>query len=268
MKQLKDMFTLEGKVAIITGAAGNIGIVHAETLAELGCKLILVDIIEEKVKEIAEDISKRYNAEAIGIKIDLSDEESIKEAFQQAFETLGRIDILINNAQFTCEGDNAPVETYDPKIWNRTMEVNVTGAFLCSKHAIKYMHGGGVILNMGSVMGVIAPDRRIYDGSGYEGKPMNSPLVYTASKASIIGLTKYLAVDFAKKNIRVNCISPAGFEDEGQTELFKSKYKEKIPMERIANKEELKGAVAFLCTNASSFVTGHNLILDGGMSSW
>ena len=199
--------------------------------------------------------------------MDLFSKSSISEVFQNIFDEFGRINILINNAQFSCQGDTEPIETFDQEVWNKTMEVNVTGTFLCCQQAIKYMAERGVILNMGSIMGVIAPDRRIYDGSVYEGKQMNSPLVYTTSKAAIIGLTKYLAVDLAKRKIRVNCISPAGFES-GQSELFKSKYQDKIPLGRMADKEELKGIVLYLCSDASSFVTGHNFILDGGMSVW
>lgn len=267
MKLLKELFDLSGKVAVITGAAGNLGIVYAETLAELGCNIVLTDILEDKAKDLAKNISERFSVKAIGIKMDLFSKESINFTFDNVVNKMGKIDILVNSAQFGCEGDTNPVETFDKDIWNKTMEINVTGTFLCCQAAINRMADGGVILNMGSIMGVIAPDRRIYEGSNYGGKLMNSPLVYTTSKAGVIGLTKYLAVDFAKKRIRVNCISPAGF-DSGQSELFKSKYHDKIPMARMANKEELKGAIAYLCSEASSFVTGHNLILDGGMSSW
>ena len=267
MKSLKEQFNLKDKVAIITGGAGNLGIVYAEALAEQGCDIVLVDIVEEKAKEIAKNIAEKYWVKAQGMKIDLFSKESVKNVFETVFNNMGRVDILINSAQYSCPGDTEPVETFDQDIWNKTMEINVTGTFLCCQQAIKYMKNCGAILNMGSVMGVIAPDRRIYEGSNYDGKQMNSPLVYTTSKAAIVGLTKYLAVDFAKKKIRVNCVSPAGFES-GQTELFKSKYHDKIPMNRMADKEELKGAVAYLCSDASSFVTGHNLILDGGMSSW
>lgn len=267
MKSIKEFHDLKEKVATITGAAGNLGVVHAEALAELGCNIALVDILEEKAKEIAQEIANKFNVKAIGIKIDLLSKESIQETFQKIFNEFGRIDILINSAQYAPPEDIEPVETFDKDVWDKIMAINVTGTFLCCQQAEKYMKNGGVILNMGSIMGVIAPDRRIYEGSTYEGKTMNSPLVYTTSKAAIIGLTTYLAVDWAKKGIRVNCVSPAGFES-GQTDLFKSKYHDKIPMARMANKEELKGAVAYLCSDASSFVTGHNLILDGGMSSW
>ncbi|MBT7237960.1 SDR family oxidoreductase [Candidatus Woesearchaeota archaeon] len=267
MKSLKEFHNLNGKVAIINGAAGNLGIVHAEALAELGCNIALTDIREEKAQEIAKEISDKYNIKAIGLKIDLFQKETIQETFKKIFEQLGRIDILINNAQYSPPEDIEPVETFDKDVWDKVMAINVTGTFLSCQQVEKYMTNGGTILNMGSIMGVIAPDRRIYEGSTYEGKTMNSPLVYSTSKAAIIGLTRYLAVDWAKKNIRVNCISAAGFES-GQTDLFKSKYQDKIPMARMANKEELKGAIIYLCSEASSFVTGHNLILDGGMSSW
>ncbi|MFH1376338.1 MAG: SDR family oxidoreductase [Candidatus Woesearchaeota archaeon] len=267
MKSIKELSDLNKKVAIITGAVGNLGIVHAEALAELGCNLALIDILEDKARELAQDISNRFGVKAIGLKIDLFKKESIEETFQKIHNEMGRIDILINSAQYSPPEDIEPVETFDKDVWDKVMAINVTGTFLCCQQALKYMKEGGSILNMGSIMGVIAPDRRIYEGSTYDGKQMNSPLVYSTSKAAIIGLTRYLAVDFAKKNIRVNCISAAGFES-GQTDLFKSKYKDKIPMARMANKEELKGAIAYLCSDNSSFVTGHNLILDGGMSSW
>jgi CMP-N,N'-diacetyllegionaminic acid synthase len=267
MKTLKELFDLNGKVALITGAGGNLGIVHAEALAELGCNLVLADVFEERIKIISGELMERYGVKAVPLKIDLFQKESIQEVFKKVNDLFGRLDVLVNNAQFTCPEDIETVDNFSKEVWEKVMGVNVTAVFLCCQEAIKYMKAGGVILNMSSIMGVVAPDRRIYEGSYYDGKQMNSPLVYTTSKSAIIGLTKYLAADLANRRIRVNSISPAGFES-GQSELFKSKYNNKIPLNRMANKEELKGAVAYLCSDASSFVTGHNLIMDGGMTCW
>jgi NAD(P)-dependent dehydrogenase (short-subunit alcohol dehydrogenase family) len=267
MKSIKEMMDLNGKVAIITGATGNLGMVHAESLAELGCKIVLTDIQEDELVEMVDNLSQRYDPKIVGIKMDLLDENSIKETFEKVFENLGRIDILINNAQYTCDEDLEPLETFSKEVWEKIMAVNVTGNFLCCQQAIKYMRENSSIINMSSIYGVIMPNQDIYEGMEINGRKMNSPLIYTTTKAAIIGMTKYLATTLANKKIRVNCISPGGFES-GQSEIFKERYNKKVPLGRMANKEELKGAVAYLASGSSSYVTGHNLIFDGGMSLW
>lgn len=267
MKSIKEMQDLTGKVAIITGATGELGKTHAESLAEFGCNVILTDIQEEKLKELVENLSPKYDSRIIGIKMDLFSKDSIEETFKKVFEEFGKIDILINNAQYTCDEDIEPLETFSKEVWEKIMAVNVTGNFLCCQQAIKYMEENSSIINMGSIMGVIIPDNRIYEGMEINGRKMNSPLAYTTSKFAIVGLTKYLAAELAKKKIRVNCISPGGFESS-QSESFKEKYGNKVPLGRMAKKEELKGALLYLASDASSYLTGHNLILDGGMSLW
>ena len=243
------MFDLANKVVVITGGAGLLGKMHAEAVTEAGGTAILTDVIDSDGEYC------HY--------MDVTDKSSIEEFVN----TLDKVDVLINNAAvnptMSKKKQSNRFEDFDINVWNRSLEVNLTGVFLCSQVFINKMIKNktkGVIINIASDLGVIAPDHRIYNGDV-------KPVDYSVTKHGVIGLTKYLATYFADKNIRVNSISPGGVYTN-QPEDFVERLSNLIPMNRMANVDEYKGSIVFLCSDASSYMTGHNLIVDGGRSVW
>ena len=241
-------FSLKDKVVVITGGAGLLGKMHAEAVREAGGKPILTDVID--------DGDCHY--------MDVTDKNSIGE-FVDKF--LDRVDVLINNAalnpKMSTKDETNKFEDFSLDKWNKSLEVNLTGAFLCSQVFINKMikdKTKGVVINVASDLGVIAPNQNIYDGDV-------KPVDYSVTKHAIIGLTKYLSTYFGDKNIRVNAISPGGVYTN-QSDDFVERLSKLIPMGRMANKDEYKGAIVFLCSDASSYMNGHNLILDGGRTVW
>ncbi len=271
-------FDMSGKVCVITGAAGLLGPKHAEALLDASASVVLVDInggkLEETRRQLAETYPTQYLAQYI---LDITKEEDIKNMIDLILAKFGRIDVLINNAAnnpaVTKDGsgtDFVRLENFPLDVWNKDIEVNLTGAFLMSKHIGSHMavSGGGVILNIASELGVIAPDQRIYRKPGLESdqQPVK-PVTYSVAKHGLIGLTKYLATYWADKNIRVNSLSPGGVYNN-QPEEFVRKLTDLIPIGRMADIDECKAAVLFLCSDASSFMTGANLLIDGGRTCW
>ena len=237
-------FSLKDKVVVITGGAGLLGKMHAEAVREAGGKPILTDVID--------DGDCHY--------MDVTDKNSIEEFVDKY---LDRVDVLINNAalnpKMSTKDETNKFEDFSLDKWNKSLEVNLTGAFLCSQVFINKMikdKTKGVVINVASDLGVIAPNQNIYDGDV-------KPVDYSVTKHAIIGLTKYLSTYFGDKNIRVNAISPGGVYTN-QSDDFVERLSKLIPMGRMANKDEYKGAIVFLCSEASSYMNGHNLILDGG----
>ena len=237
-------FSLKDKVVVITGGAGLLGKMHAEAVREAGGKPILTDVID--------DGDCHY--------MDVTDKNSIEEY-------LDRVDVLINNAalnpKMSTKDETNKFEDFSLDKWNKSLEVNLTGTFLCSQVFINKMikdKTKGVVINVASDLGVIAPNQNIYDGDV-------KPVDYSVTKHAIIGLTKYLSTYFGDKNIRVNAISPGGVYTN-QSDDFVERLSKLIPMGRMANKDEYKGAIVFLCSEASSYMNGHNLILDGGRTVW
>lgn len=269
-------FNLDGKVAIITGGAGLLGMKHAETIAEAGGIPVLWDINDRLVKDRSREITEKYNVSCLGMSVNIIDSVNVKNAFNEVLKNLQRIDILINNA--ANDPKVAPdesltwsrLENFSLEMWQKDIAVGLTGAFLCSREIGLYMaeHGGGVILNIASDLGVIAPDQRIYrkEGLPEEHQPVK-PVTYSVIKHGIIGLTKYLATYWTDKNIRVNSISPGGIYTN-QPEDFVKKLTGLIPMGRMAQHDEYKAAILFLVSDASSYMTGANLIIDGGRTCW
>jgi NAD(P)-dependent dehydrogenase (short-subunit alcohol dehydrogenase family) len=243
---MQKLFDLTGKTAIITGGAGLLGKKHAEAIVSAGGTAILTDIVE------CPDC----------IYMDVTDKDSI----EKVANSLSRVDILINNAALNPKmiekGENR-FEEFSLHRWNQSINVNLTGAFLCSQVFINKMvreNVRGTVINIASDLGIIAPDQRIYEEDV-------KPVDYSVTKHGVIGLTKYLSTYFAEKNIRVNCLSPAGVytnQDPG----FVKRLANLIPMGRMASVEDYKGAIVFLCSDASSYMTGANLIIDGGRTAW
>lgn len=273
---LNKIFDLSGRVAIITGGAGLLGVQHADAIAEAGGFTVLADINKEEAVKKAGIISERYHVETMGIGTDITKKSEVEAMSNTVLKRFGRIDILINNAandpkvKANEDSSLSRLENFSLEIWNQDIAVSLTGAFLCSQVVGSEMasRGGGVILNVSSDLGVIAPDQRIYfkEGLPVERQPAK-PISYSVVKHGLIGLTKYLATYWADKNIRVNAVSPGGVYT-GQPPEFIKKLSNLIPLGRMANKDEYKAAILFLISDASSYMTGANLIIDGGRSCW
>lgn len=276
MGDVLSKFNLDGKVAIITGGAGLLGVKHAEAIAEAGGIPVLWDINSQVVQERSREIAERYDVSCLGMSVDITDPENVKNGVNEVLKTLHRIDILINNAASDPKmmSDESPVckrlENLSLNIWQKDIAVGLTGAFLCSREVGSHMaeHGGGVILNIASDLGVIAPDQRIYrkDDLPNHQQPVK-PVTYSVVKHGLIGLTKYLATYWAEKKVRVNAISPGGIYTD-QPEDFVKKLTCLIPMSRMAQHDEYKAAVLFLVSDGSSYMTGANLVIDGGRTCW
>jgi len=273
---LKDMFDLCGKLAFITGGAGLLGKKHAEAIIESNGKVIIADIDSSAAEKVCNELNEKYgmghgHTVAWFTYVDVTNKDSI----EKAVEDYNKIDILINNAAIDPKVEDGmewknKFEHLELDSWNKTIEVILNGTFLCSQVIVKkmlstgleseYCRDGGVILNIASDLAIISPDQRIYDDGV-------KPASYGAAKAGVVNLTKYLSTYLAKKNIRVNSLSPAGVYNN-QPEEFVSKFRNLIPMDRMAKPDEYKGAVVFMCSDASSFMTGHNLVVDGGRTIW
>lgn len=269
----KDLFHLDGKTAVVTGGLGILGERFCAGLAEFGANVVVVDLDEEKTKAFAEQLTERYQTKTLGIACDVSSPSDVKAMVTKVIEEFREIDILHNNAAHKSADLNAffaPFEEYTLAEWRTIMSVNLDGMFLVAQAIGSQMvqqGNGGSIIQTSSIYGMLGPDQRIYEGSFYLGKKINTPAVYTASKAAVIGLSKYLATYWADKNIRVNTLTPGGNES-GQNDTFKKKYSARIPLKRMGQPDEMVAALIYLASDASSYVTGQNIVIDGGLSAW
>jgi len=275
MKELsyKGLFDLSGKTAVITGGAGILGRHFCAGLAESGAAVAVVDLLEGAAITLSQDLHKRYGVRSIGVGCDVSDPDSVKAMVRRIVDEFGEINVLHNNAagkSDDLEAFFAAFEDYSLEQWRRVMAVNLDGMFLVAQAVGRQMIAqgkGGSIIQTASIYGVMAPDHRIYEGSSYLGRQINTPAVYTASKAAVIGLTKHLATYWADKGIRVNTLTPGGTES-GQNDVFRLRYAARVPLHRMAASHEMVGAVLYLASDASSYVTGQNIIVDGGLDAW
>ena len=265
--------SLEGKTAVITGGAGILGKHFSEGLAGCGSHVVVVDLNEKEGEMIARDLTRRYGQQCISIVCDVSEPASVNAMVDEAEKQFGDIQILHNNAaskSSDLEAFFSSFEEYTLDQWREVTRINLDGMFLVAQAVGKKMveqNKGGSIVQTASIYGVLGPDPRVYENSFYLGRPINTPAVYSASKAAVIGLTKHLATYWADKNIRVNCLTPGGVES-GQNDFFKEKYSNRVPLGRMAQAEEMVGALLYLASDASSYVTGQNIIVDGGLSAW
>jgi NAD(P)-dependent dehydrogenase (short-subunit alcohol dehydrogenase family) len=275
--RVRDLFDLRGRVAIVTGGAGLLGYQHGSILAAAGANVVLLDLAVANPAKRAEQLQLAYGVECLGLAADITSEESLIETRDAIVARFGRIDILINNAANNPKVEADPagepkqwsrLENLPLAVWNADIAVGLTGAFLCSRIFGQEMvrRNAGVILNIASDLAVIAPDQRLYRKDGLaEGVQPVKPVTYSVVKTALIGLTRYLSTYWTAHNIRVNAISPGGVF-AGQPEEFTAKLHQLIPMGRMAHKDEYQGAILFLCSDASSYMTGQNLIVDGGRS--
>ncbi len=269
-------FKLTGRVALITGGAGLLGREHAAAVAEAGGIPVLWDIKPEAVTGAAQEVASLYGVDSLGMKVDITSPVAVEQGLEWVVNRFQRVDILINNAANDPKvGGEAPptwsrLESFSLDLWLNDLSVGLTGAFLCAQKVGTWMakHGGGVILNIASDLGVIAPDQRIYrqEGLPEEQQPVK-PVTYSVIKHGLIGLTKYLATYWAPKKVRVNSLAPGGVYNN-QPEIFLEKLTNLIPLGRMASRDEYRAAVQFLVSDASSYMTGANIIIDGGRTCW
>ena len=270
------LFDLSGRVAVITGGAGLLGVKHAEAIASAGGTPVLLDIAGEPAAQRAADLRKKHGVDATGLATDITNLADVEHALDAVLARYGRVDVLINNAANNPKMESASgvawsrLENFPLEQWQQDLSVGLTGAFLCSRVFGGEMarRGKGVIVNVSSDLGVIAPDQRIYRSTDRpEHEQSVKPVTYSVVKTGLIGLTRYLATYWAERGVRVNAISPGGVYNNQPAE-FVEKLTSLIPMARMADKDEYQGAVLFLCSDASSYMTGANLIIDGGRTAW
>ena len=274
---LEDLFRLDGKVIVITGAAGLLGRKHAEVVAAYGGYPVLLDLSEEAVRSLANDLNREFGVNASGYQVDITDEARIEENVQQLLERYGRIDGLVNNAannpkvEDSSEKNFSRLENFSIDIWNQDVAVGLTGAFLCAKHygyEISKNKEGGSIVNISSDLGLMAPDQQLYTQVGLpeEQQPVK-PVTYSVVKTGMIGLTRYLASYWADKNVRCNAMCPGGVEN-GQPKAFLVEVSSRIPMKRLAEPNEYQGALLWMLSDASSYLNGAIVPIDGGRTAW
>jgi len=274
MSNVMDKFSLAGKTAVVTGGAGLLGKQFTLTLAQAGALVVIADLNLELALQQAERI-KSNGFDAIALAVDVTDPDSTRQMVNEIIRSTGRLDILINNAaldpkfepqNFNGLADNS-FETYPLQAWRDSLEVNLTGIFLVTQAAVIPMlkQEKGVVINICSIYGLVGPDQRIYKIPGETRK--FKPVDYSVTKAGVLGLTHYLASYYANTNIRVNALSPGGIFNEHGDEFVKN-YSARTILGRMANIDELNGAILFLASDASSYMTGANLVVDGGWTAW
>jgi NAD(P)-dependent dehydrogenase (short-subunit alcohol dehydrogenase family) len=268
----RGLFDLGGRVAVVTGGTGILGRRFAAALADHGASVAVVDLDRDAADGFATELRSTFGVQAGGYVCDVADEDAVTEAVAAVEAELGPIAVLHNNAaskSSSLEGFFAPLATTSLETWREVMAVNLDGMFLMARAVGNRMveRGRGSIVQTASIYGVMAPDQRIYEGSSYLGMEISSPVVYSASKAGVVGLTRHLAAEWGARGVRVNTLVPGGVRS-GQNDTFLARYSARVPLGRMAEADEMTGALVFLASDASSYVTGQTLLVDGGLSAW
>lgn len=269
------LFSLQGKVIVITGAAGLLGRQHADVVARSGGIPVLLDIHAESIESLATDIGRRHGVHAAGYAVDITCEVAVETNCATVLSRFDHIDGLVNNAANNpkVEGDGikcfSRLENFPLSVWEADIAVSLTGAFLCAKHfGGAIARQGGSIVNISSDLGLIAPDQRLYRKPGLpEDQQPVKPVTYSVVKSGLIGLTRYLATYWAQEGVRCNALCPGGVENN-QDPAFLKEVIARVPMGRMAQPDEYQGALLFLLSNASSYMNGAVLSVDGGRTCW
>lgn len=266
------LFDLSGRVAVVTGAAGILGQVFCRALADHGAHVAALDLDASGASELAAELTDVFEVPAAGIRCDVADPSAVRAAVDEVEQRLGPIAVLHNNAATKTddlEAFLAPVEEMTLETWREVMAVNLDGMFLMAREIGSRMaaRGGGSIIQTSSIYGMAGPDQRIYEGSHYLGREISTPVTYSASKAGVVGLTRHLATYWGAHGVRVNALVPGGVES-GQNDTFVQRYSQRVPLGRMGAATEVAGAVVYLASDASSYVTGETLAVDGGLLTW
>lgn len=268
---INESFSLKNKVAVVTGALGLLGRQHCYALAEAGANVIVCDLDESKCGKFAKTLA----VSGLGAGVDITRADSVKELKAKILNQYSKVDILVNNAAINdmfedpaTAGEQSMFENYSLEMFRKSLEVNVTGTFICSQviGAEMAKAGKGSIINIASTYGIVGPDQSIYkDDKGKQ--TFYKSAAYPVTKGAVISFTKFLAAYWGNKGVRVNALSPGGVENN-QDKYFIDNYSKKTPLERMAKPDDYKGALVFLASDASAYMTGANLIVDGGWTAW
>ena len=267
LRAVADTMRLTGRAAVISGGAGHVGLAVGQTLVELGATVAVLDLDPVKCRERVELLCRSRARSAVAVPCDLRDEPATRGAIHRAIERLGRLDIMVHCAAYvgtdTIPGWAVPFEQQTVDAWDAALRVTLTSAFVMVQEAKASLaaSGHGSVILLDSIYGLVAPDHRLYEGTD-----MVNPAGYGAGKGGLLQLTRYLATLLAP-SVRVNAISPGGIW-RSQPERFQSRYAARTPLSRMATEEDLKGAIAYLASDLSAYVTGHNLVVDGGWTAW
>lgn len=274
---LPAVYSLEGKTALVTGGAGLLGVQHAAALAEIGARVVIADIDFSAAKAAAARLETEYGeGRALGVALDVTTPASVQKALETTLECCGGVHVLVNNAAIDPKVsadsvvETSRLENFPLEQWRFQIDVGLTGAFICSQVVGGWMaaHGGGAILNIASDLAVFAPDQRLYrQAEVAEDRQPVKPVTYSVIKTGLVGLTRYLATYWNEQHVRVNALSPGGVYN-GQPDEFVARLSQLIPLGRMAHADEYRAAVQFLCSSASSYMTGQNIVMDGGRSVW
>jgi len=267
MPTLAELMSMTGRVSLITGGSGYLGRAMAEALAELGSNLVLIDLKIQPAEVFAKDLAARTGVQIVCLACDLEDEQQIRQIPHAVQQCFGRLDVLINNAGFVgtslLEGWAVDFNQQSSHAWRRALEVNLTAVFVLTQacRTLLDASGHGSVINVASIYGVVGPDLSLYEGT-----EMNNPAAYSASKGGLLQLSRWLATVLAP-SIRVNAVSPGGIF-RAQPQLFVDRYVARTPLARMGVEADFKGVAAFLASDLSSWMTGQNLMVDGGWSIW
>jgi NAD(P)-dependent dehydrogenase (short-subunit alcohol dehydrogenase family) len=272
-----EIFSLKDRVVVVTGACGLLGREHVEAIALAGGIPIILDLNQQVIVDHVRQVNQKYNINASGYCVDITNEDEVSASCEAIVKQYGRIDGLVNNAANNPKVESSDnvnfsrLENFKVDVWNADLNVSLTGSFLCIKHygtQIARNPDGGSIVNISSDLGLIAPDQGLYHIAGLpEDKQPVKPVTYSVAKTGLIGLTRYVATYWATKNVRCNAMCPGGVENN-QNEQFLKEVKKRIPMNRMALKNEYQGLLIFLLSGASSYVNGSIIAADGGRSAW
>lgn len=268
-KKIPELFSLDDKVVILTGSGGRLGSRFAEVLINAGANLVLVDIDKKNNSTVEKKFLKNYAKNILALTLDISNPKDVKKLVSSTIKKFGKIDILINNAHSLPRKHpkySSNVEEFPDDIWEIMVSDTLRGLFYCTKEVCKIMSKQkyGNIINISSIYGLVGPDQRIYGDS-----KLNSPISYSVAKGGLVNMTRYLASYFHGKNIRVNTLTLGGVYDKKLHNItFVKNYSNKTILGRMGSKEDFDGALLFLASNASVYMTGSNLVIDGGWTAW